>query len=103
MKRRVTKIVLFLLLGAILNVAVAWGCATISTMNSDMPNPSLAALVFLDVADLPCDPNRKLEIAYWARRGFGLCHVIMNVKCADSVDWDYSATYGWISAGWPLQ
>ncbi len=28
MKRRLTKLVVFLLLGAIVNVAVAWGCAT---------------------------------------------------------------------------
>ncbi len=28
MKRRLTKLVLFLLLGAVVNVAVAWGCAT---------------------------------------------------------------------------
>ena len=30
MKRRLTKLVVFLLLGAIVNVAVAWGCAVFS-------------------------------------------------------------------------
>ncbi len=29
MKRRLTKLVVFLLLGAIVNVAVAWGCALV--------------------------------------------------------------------------
>ncbi len=35
MKRRLTKLVVFLLLGAILNVAVAWGCALILAEQTD--------------------------------------------------------------------
>ena len=37
MKRRLTKLVVFLLLGAILNVAVAWGCAIWSPI-ADIPS-----------------------------------------------------------------
>ncbi len=35
MKRRLFKLVVFLLLGAIVNVAVAWGCAALSPLDRD--------------------------------------------------------------------
>ena len=37
MKRRLSKLVAFLLLGAIVNVAVAWGCAV--SMKPGVPDP----------------------------------------------------------------
>src|SRR5687767_14525028 len=38
MKRFVAKLVIFLLLGAIINVAVAWGCALFVQLSDDWPN-----------------------------------------------------------------
>ena len=40
MKRRATKLILFLLLGAILNVAVAWGCAVVVDLE-DVPQANV--------------------------------------------------------------
>ena len=57
MKRRLTKLVVFLLLGAIVNVAVAWGCATwIVPLTND-----LAALLRQMNAPLRSDYRR-----WWA-------------------------------------
>ncbi len=59
MKRRLTKLVLFLLLGAIVNVAVAWGCALWSSMTQDSDLSKQRALALLQEREFlpqPGDP-----------------------------------------------
>ncbi len=48
MRCRLTKLVVFLLLGAIVNVAVAWGCALWSTMTQDSDLSKQRALALLE-------------------------------------------------------
>ena len=47
MKRRLSKFVVFLLLGAVVNVAVAWGCALWSTVTQDSDLSKQRALALL--------------------------------------------------------
>ena len=73
MKRRLTKLVVFLLLGAIVNVAVAWGCATWSALK----------LVGRPLVERPTEADQRWwqqvvpagaaprASAVWRSRGFG--------------------------------
>ena len=73
MKRRLTKLVVFLLLGAIVNVAVAWGCATWSALK----------LVSRPLVERPTEADQRWwqqvvpagaaprASAVWRSRGFG--------------------------------
>ncbi len=73
MKRRLTKLVVFLLLGAVVNVAVAWGCATWSALK----------LVSRPLVERPTDADQRWwqqvvparasprANAVWRSRGFG--------------------------------
>ncbi len=68
MKQRVLRVVVFLLLGAVLNVAVAWGCASWSTMymRERTKDESLAAGVGLtmrqDITTLEPNPDLGFEL-----------------------------------------
>ncbi len=65
-KRWITKLVVFLLLGAVVNVAVAWGCALWSSMTQDSDLSKQRALTLLQEREFlprPGDPygGRTIE------------------------------------------
>ncbi|MEE8154326.1 MAG: hypothetical protein V3T53_05140 [Phycisphaerales bacterium] len=70
MKRWITKLVVFLLLGAVVNVAVAWGCALWSSMTQDSDLSELRALALLQEREFLPRPGDR----YSARtiEGIGL-------------------------------
>ena len=71
MKRRLFKLVLFLLLGAVVNVAVAWGCALVVDLGSRRP----------EGAGLTVDPaHGSRSFLIW--RGVGAFRIIN-----DETDW----------------
>ena len=49
MKRRLTKLVVFLLLGAIVNVAVAWGCALSFRLSRAGPSPKKVEAIRMEL------------------------------------------------------
>ena len=50
MKRRLTKLVVFLLLGAVVNVAVAWGCALLIDLHLYVGSPSFSGFSLEKIA-----------------------------------------------------
>ena len=73
MKRRLTKLVVFLLLGAIVNVAVAWGCATWSALKL-VSGPLVGRPTEADQRwwqqVVPAEAAPRASVV-WRSRGFG--------------------------------
>ena len=87
MRRRIIIVVIFLLAGAIVNVAVAFGCAAWS---KSIGYPAKQALVNLPLAELG---ETRFAQAF---SGVGL---LMDLVHSQSLDYHLDLS---ISAGWPL-
>ena len=110
-KRRLAKLAMFLILGAIVNVAVAWGCALFSQVAevsgmTDLSNPARWWPAYLSDADWP-PPRRALR---WNGTGFGVTvvDVLSEARGSRSKDWylDEGTEFGSIYLyrfGWPLR
>ena len=100
MKRRLTKLVVFLLLGAIVNVAVAWGCAKWEPQWPDrrahFVEDSASAFLhpFVDLASWPYDTEAVPEVVRERVR-----RLIGDRAPEDAGEWHYSAYrdggFGW--------
>ncbi len=76
MKRRLTKLVLFLLLGAIVNVAVAWGCASSLVFGYGYASyeslaPETAKDRIVRALDIPVSAAHELQFNGGSYRSFG--------------------------------
>ena len=100
MRRRISKLVVFLLLGAIVNIAVAWGCATILR-----PRP----LTHDNSSRAECIPlianyfNMQPEGSYFAghiNRGVSYKRQFASRSASDP--WDYKLVVR-IETGWPVR
>ena len=100
MKRRLTKLVVFLLLGTVVNVAVAWGCATILR-----PRP----LTHDNSSRAECIPlianyfDMQAEGSYFAghiNRGLSYKRQFASRSARDP--WDYKRVVR-IESGWPVR
>ena len=100
MKRRLTKLVAFLLLGAIINVAVAWGCATILR-----PRP----LTHDNLSRAQCIPlianyfNMQPEGSFFSGHiNQGVSYKRQFASRSASDPWDYKLVVR-IETGWPVR
>ena len=114
MKRVALKVVLFLLLGAILNVAVAWGCAAWSagaelySIDWDGPrvplNERQALVPFRSL--LPPESDwvyNDLHVrGFWRREYFGLPEWYFDPAGGGGGSGGYPALVGITRAGWPM-
>ena len=105
MRGRAVTILLFLLIGAALNVAVAWACA----IGYD---PARHPTLFTDVAsteDLawwssrkPAEfPDMAVDIATLSRCGLSVRQVVASEE-VDIDDFRFCDTFGEMRAGWPM-
>ena len=111
MKRRLTQLAVFLLLGAIVNVAVAWGCV-VADLGGDADSDSLSKneRAWLRLTSDEPDPRRDgppVDVSDgvgWERRGLSLrddrLAKLIAGTYADGVDWP---SLEYIKAGWPLR
>ena len=100
MKRRLTKFVLFLLLGAIVNIAVAWGCATIlkpRPLTHD--NSSRAECIPLIAKYFTMQPEGS-HFAGHINLGTSYKRQFASRSARDP--WDYKLVVR-IEAGWPMR
>ena len=103
MKRRLTKLVVFLLLGAIVNVAVAWGCAIFSDVSTGFPLPTreVDGLLRPRLAIPPLG-----SAYYWGTddRGFGRTRISTEVRDESMAHRKVRTSYLFIHAdGWPAR
>ncbi len=85
MKRRLLKLAVFLLLGAVVNVAVAWGLAYSILYDSLMDGPTRRIGVFFSTANGPC-------WAFLCVKRFGSVGISaknVNDKDVPTADWSY--------------
>ena len=105
MKRRLFKLAVFLLLGAILNVAVAWGCAQFTPgplIKQELRDPDFSIWRVQMRTGWPSEPYHRLSAT-----AFGIRYEVMSGR----IDFaNASAPPGWLKGiykewrdGWPLQ
>ncbi len=102
MKRRLTKLVVFLLLGAIVNIALAWGCTFWSRREPVSASLGWMLVLESDVvawkrfkpADVSAKPFRSIRIT-----GFGIYFLTMEGSRLDEVP----LTLRVVEAGWPVR
>ncbi len=119
MKRRLFKLVVFLVLGAIVNVAVAWACgAWLDTLNADqvarissMDSPRLAILINTRLGatrvtcrrvDEPYKANLYTPLGrapYWSRGRLSPDQVSLRYRPVGSIMWSAVDE----ARGWPLR
>ncbi len=103
MRRRLTKLVVFLLLGAIVNVAVAWGCAIFSEVSPAWPRSER----FIDGWMRPrlAVPPRG-SAHYWGTvdRGFGRTRLSLELRDESMAPRTVRISFLFIHAdGWPAR
>ncbi len=105
MKRRLTKLVVFLLLGAIVNVAVAWGCAQLTPgplIKQELRDSDFSIWRVQMRTGWPSEPYHRLSAT-----AFGIRYEVMSGR----IDFaNTSAPPGWLKGiykewrvGWPLR
>ncbi len=103
MKRRRTKLVVFLLLGAIVNVAVAGGCAVFSEVSTVFPLPTQEVDGLLRPR-LAIPPRGSAR--YWGTddRGFGRSRLSLELRDETTAPRTVRNSYLFIHAdGWPAR
>ena len=109
MKRRLFKIVVFLVLGAIVNIAVAWGCAVTSPIVSyyefqrDLPDAEAEQLWRKYMGEL--DKYEKDSISGQSGSIRGTTKIFLgSMPLGDLVSiYGWSATSDILQAGWPFR
>ena len=102
MKRRLFKLVVFLLLGAIVNVAVAWGCAAWS---APLYSGSLE-VTSRKIADNVFEGVTRLRVFGHTRVNYGTFSDLVVGKTAaqmTQIVWLPGDNYSETRAGWPLR
>jgi hypothetical protein len=105
MKRRAFKLLLFLLAGAIINVAVAWVCVSMVQLEGLDEEPSIEAQQLFQQLKDPCGPEQNGQISQTVRTGFGVKQSIITVRCYGGGCFPYELTAparATLAAGWPM-
>ena len=84
MKRRLFKPALFLLLGAITNVAVAWGSVSLSRLEEVGELQFPDANEFMQRINCSCNGRDRLIVRRIAWAGFGVRRAVVEGECVES-------------------
>lgn len=108
MKRRLFKLVLFLLLGAVVNVGVAWGCAPSRWFGYKYASyeslaPETAKDLIVHALDIPVSAAHELQFQGQSYRGFGWTQLKISPRSrvASGVPAHYRLEQR--SGGWPYR